>query len=225
MTVLVAGIAIIVTLLLGGLTVTIEHIFVDRERAQAAADAGALAAAAEASPYGTGSAEEVARSFAEANGAALVSCSCQDPSSIVVTTSIGSVTARSHAVFDAALMAPARGAAYDPGRLDPRVAAAVERLLDAARGRVHVVSGYRSPARQARLWAAALRKYGSPEAADDWVAPPGHSMHERGLAVDLGGDLALARRLVQTMGLPLHRPLPNEPWHFELIGARGGAGD
>ena len=54
----------------------------------------------------------------------------------------------------------------------------------------------------------------------DWVAPPGHSMHERGLAVDLGGDLARAVQLIDELDLPLHRPLANEPWHFELIGSR-----
>ncbi|MEA2485709.1 MAG: D-alanyl-D-alanine carboxypeptidase, partial [Actinomycetota bacterium] len=59
------------------------------------------------------------------------------------------------------------------------------------------------------------------EAADDWVAPPGGSMHERGLAVDLGGDLQLAVRIVAQLHLPLWRPLMNEPWHFELIGSRG----
>jgi LAS superfamily LD-carboxypeptidase LdcB len=56
--------------------------------------------------------------------------------------------------------------------------------------------------------------------ADDWVARPGSSMHERGLAIDLGGDLDLARSLAATLGLPLVQPLENEPWHFELVGAR-----
>ena len=70
------------------------------------------------------------------------------------------------------------------------------------------------------MWADALRRYGSREAADDWVAPPGHSMHEKGLAIDLGGDLNLAARLVDELDLPLHRPLPHEPGHFELLGTR-----
>jgi hypothetical protein len=45
-------------------------------------------------------------------------------------------------------------------------------------------------------------------------------MHERGLAVDLGGDTGLAARLVADLGLSLYRPLPHEPWHFELVGTR-----
>jgi hypothetical protein len=70
------------------------------------------------------------------------------------------------------------------------------------------------------LWAEALVKYRDPEVADDWVARPGRSLHEKGLAVDLGGDLELAVSLIARLGLPLHRPLPNEEWHFELTGSR-----
>ena len=46
-------------------------------------------------------------------------------------------------------------------------------------------------------------------------------MHERGVAVDLGGDLQLAASLIARLHLPMWRPLPNEPWHFELAGAAG----
>jgi hypothetical protein len=46
-------------------------------------------------------------------------------------------------------------------------------------------------------------------------------MHQRGLAVDLGGDVDLAVRLIRRLDLPMWRPLPNEPWHFELAGSRG----
>src|SRR5579871_6409568 len=37
------------------------------------------------------------------------------------------------------------------------------------------VSGYRSGALQERLWNRALERYGSPEQARRWVAPPGSS--------------------------------------------------
>jgi len=50
---------------------------------------------------------------------------------------------------------------------------------------VGLKSGYRSPARQAELFARAVQKYGSPAAARKWVAPPGRSRHNLGLAVDL----------------------------------------
>lgn len=105
--------------------------------------------------------------------------------------------------------------------LHPALSEAVGRLVAASQGRVWVVSGFRDSARQYQLWVAALEKYGDPEVADNWVAPPGSSYHERGLAVDLGGDLALAARLVQELGLPLWRPMSWEPWHFELVGSRG----
>lgn len=49
---------------------------------------------------------------------------------------------------------------------------------------VHITSGFRSTATQARLWREALAKYGSPAAARAHVAPPGHSKHETGEAAD-----------------------------------------
>lgn len=105
--------------------------------------------------------------------------------------------------------------------LHPTLSEAVNRLIAATDGQVWLVSGHRTTDHQEQLWLSALQRYGSPEAARRWVAPPGHSMHERGLAVDLGGDLALAARAVQEMRLPLWRPMTWEPWHFELAGSRG----
>lgn len=93
--------------------------------------------------------------------------------------------------------------------------------MAASNGRVWIVSGYRSTARQYQLWVGALQKYGDPEIADNWVAPPGHSYHERGLAVDLGGDVEYAAQLVAELRLPMWRPMSWEPWHFEVVGSRG----
>lgn len=97
----------------------------------------------------------------------------------------------------------------------------IKRLVTASANQVWVVSGYRTTQHQHELWVGALQRYGTPEAARQWVAPPGHSAHERGLAVDLGGDLALATRLIEELRLPLWRPMAWEPWHFELVGSRG----
>jgi hypothetical protein len=105
--------------------------------------------------------------------------------------------------------------------LHPALAQAVNTLISASGGRIWIVSGYRDTARQYQLWLRALEKYGDPEVADNWVAPPGGSYHERGLAVDLGGDLNLAVQLVQELNLPLWRPMSWEDWHFELAGSRG----
>ena len=137
-----------------------------------------------------------------------------------VSVYLDGAVATARAVLDPSALRPLV-ASLDGRGLDPRLDRAVERLLIAGRGAIHVVSGWRSPAEQSALWAEALAKHGSPEAADDWVAPPGSSMHERGLAVDLGGDVELAADLMNELGLPLWRPLSNEPWHFELVGSRG----
>lgn len=95
---------------------------------------------------------------------------------------------------------------------------ALQKLLAATGGRAKVVSGTRSTARQTQLWNDALRKYGSAAKARKWVAPPGRSRHEKGLAADLGGDINLAAKLAGQFGL--HRPMAHEPWHFELKGSR-----
>lgn len=104
--------------------------------------------------------------------------------------------------------------------MHPTMAAAVQRLIATSGGRIWLVSGFRDAQRQYQLWLGALEKYGSPEIADDWVARPGHSMHEAGVAADLGGDLNLAVRLIEQLELPLWRPMSWEPWHFELVGSR-----
>ncbi len=94
-----------------------------------------------------------------------------------------------------------------------------------------ILSGHRSVDRQAQLWAEALRKYGSPEAARKWVAPPGRSKHNHGQAVDLaynGRSLANAPQHVvdwvhQNAGrYGLHFPMAHENWHIEPMGTRSG---
>lgn len=99
-----------------------------------------------------------------------------------------------------------------------------------------IFSGYRSPERQAQLYAAALQKYGSPEAARKWVAPPGKSEHNKGFAADLAFDGAGTTAKLSPAGqaamqwahanaskFGLVFPLGNEPWHVEAAGARSGA--
>lgn len=103
--------------------------------------------------------------------------------------------------------------------LDASFAAQLKALIAASGGKVKLMSGYRTPERQEMLFAAAVKKYGSAAAASKWVAPPGKSNHNKGLAADLGGDLALAAKLAPQFGL--YRPMTHEPWHFEPIGHRG----
>ena len=96
----------------------------------------------------------------------------------------------------------------------------------AAHPGIVVNSGYRSPEHQADLFAAAVRKYGSPEAARHWVAPAGHSQHNLRNAADLGfsNDAARAWAHANAAKYGLIFPMGHEPWHVELVGARSGGG-
>lgn len=78
---------------------------------------------------------------------------------------------------------------------------------------VPVTSGYRSGAEQRRLW--------SGRRANPYpVAPPGTSMHERGLAIDVPASLA-DRLAAVGRAAGLCRPLPaTDPVHFELCDRR-----
>ncbi|MGH2807354.1 MAG: D-alanyl-D-alanine carboxypeptidase family protein [Actinomycetota bacterium] len=220
MTLLVGCVSCFLAVVLAAFTADISTTSATKTRAQAAADAAALAAVAESGPYGTSDPEAQAERLAELNGAELTECLCEvGASAMQVAVSVDGVVARARAVIDVEAIGPL-GLTRGVTELHPILRNSLEELLEKAGGAVHVVSGWRSPEEQAALWAAALQRYGSAEAADDWVAPPGHSRHERGLAVDLGGDVELAARLVEELGLPMRRPLPNEPWHFELVGAR-----
>jgi hypothetical protein len=221
MTVWLAGLVLALTLMVGTLLMLFGDAAGDRARAQAAADAAALAAVSESVPGADGLHHEAAARFAEANGAVLISCEGCEPgtTSVIATVERSGVQARARATLDPNAFLPT-SLGFDSYGLDPLLQRSVGQLIEAARGRVRLVSGWRSPERQQELWSAALAKYGAPEIADNWVAPPGTSMHESGLAVDLGGDLELAASLVAQLNLPLHRPLSNEPWHFELVGSR-----
>ncbi|MFA5897853.1 MAG: D-alanyl-D-alanine carboxypeptidase family protein [Hyphomicrobium sp.] len=89
--------------------------------------------------------------------------------------------------------------------------------------KLRIGSGFRSPQRQAELWDQALKKYGSPEAARKWVAPPGRSQHNHGNASDLKyldpSAQKWAHENAARYGLAF--PLANENWHIEMANARG----
>jgi LAS superfamily LD-carboxypeptidase LdcB len=90
------------------------------------------------------------------------------------------------------------------------------------------VSGYRSRARQQKIWDRAMAKYGSERAARKWVAPPGKSAHQSGRAVDCYLGTAVGsehvnrqRRTAAWAWLVEHAeqfgfyPYEAEPWHWE----------
>lgn len=87
-----------------------------------------------------------------------------------------------------------------------------------------VFSGYRSIERQQELWDAS-------DKTGKWVARPGKSKHNHGVAADLewnGQRLDKAppevREWVHANAekFGLHFPMGHEPWHIEPVGARGG---
>lgn len=90
------------------------------------------------------------------------------------------------------------------------------------------MSGYRDPKRQEQIWRKALVRYGSPQVARKWVAPPGTSAHQSGRAIDFYIGLPLSSKNAARMrNLPAYRwlvanasrfgfyPYQREPWHWE----------
>lgn len=90
--------------------------------------------------------------------------------------------------------------------------------------RLEITSGFCSLARQTYLFKAAVKKYGSEEAASHWVLPPTASHHPMGLAIDVN----YPNDLISTLWLEkngftygLCRAYVNEWWHFEGLSAPG----
>jgi hypothetical protein len=91
----------------------------------------------------------------------------------------------------------------------PDVAAAYDRMAAAARRAgldLLVVSGFRSDAEQARLFA----QHPDPR----WVAPPGHSLHRCATELDLGPSPAYGWLLAHAPKFGFLRRYSWEPWHF-----------
>ena len=109
-------------------------------------------------------------------------------------------------------------AGYDG--MNGEYASRLQQFIAASGGRNTITSGYRSPERQAQLWANALKEYGDPEIADNWVARPGKSNHGKGIAADLGFANAAAREWAHANAAKfgLVFPMSWEPWHIEPIG-------
>jgi D-alanyl-D-alanine carboxypeptidase len=128
-------------------------------------------------------------------------------------------------------------------QLHRAAAGALLRMIEASRQaglELVPISGFRSVDYQAKLWAKAIEKRGSEIEAARWVAPPGHSEHHTGLAVDIGegpepesdvepafGDTASYRWLTENaasfgfeMSFPANNPqgVGCEPWHWRFVG-------
>ena len=172
-----------------------------RARAQTAADAAALAGAADGEP--------AARALAEVNGATLVGFEERGLDTRVVVE-LASARASGKARREGARPGPDGGAGgADPGGLAPAMRAALARAEELLGQRVPITSGYRSTEKQRQLWE---RRASNPYP----VAAPGTSMHERGLAVDV--PLGFVPRLLEVASQAgLCQPyIRTDPIHFEV---------
>jgi hypothetical protein len=180
----------------------------DRAQARTAADAAALAGAAEG--------EETARTVAGRNGAELVSFE-REGAEVTVEVSVDGVSAHSRArarqvPSSTGIGGGTGGGTGEQAGLAPAMVAALQRAEDLLGEPVPVTSGYRSPERQRELWE---QRHTNPFP----VAPPGSSRHERGLAVDIPSSF-VGRLLEVADQVGLCQTLPaSDPIHFELCGA------
>jgi hypothetical protein len=109
--------------------------------------------------------------------------------------------------------------AYRQGKpMRPDVARAFDRMAAAARRDgvyLIVISGYRSDAEQAKLFAA----HPDPK----WVAPPGKSLHRLGTELDLAPPSAYGWLLRNSRRFGFIRRYTWEPWHYGYIRDAGSA--
>lgn len=122
-------------------------------------------------------------------------------------------------------------------------AQALVRLITEVGGEAEItaVSGWRSEEEQAEIYCSSLRDNGL-EFTEKYVALPGHSEHQTGLAVDVGlnlpdidficpafpedGVCGRFRSRAADFGFILRYPagreavtgIANEPWHFRYVG-------
>ena len=187
------------------------RVLVDRAQARTAADAAALAGAAEG--------EDAAREVAEANGAELVRQTDLD-GVWMVEVRVGRVAAFARARWVPDEPDPSAGrsaggpvvAGNGTGRragLSAQLLAALERADRLLGTPVPIASGLRTRAQQQALWD---RRHSNPYP----VARPGTSNHERGQAVDV--PRWFVPRLLSVAGAAgLCQPMPRtDPVHFEV---------
>ena len=103
--------------------------------------------------------------------------------------------------------------------LDPSLLKAIQDAARSAQSQgvvITITSGWRSKGFQQRLFDDAVRRYGSVEIAQQFVASPEASRHVVGEAVDIAGDGASAWLIRNGAQFGLCQIYANENWHFEL---------
>ena len=127
--------------------------------------------------------------------------------------------------------------------LHARAKVMLDQLLTAVggRGAIVPVSGYRPRSEQQAIWDGSLAEHGQ-KFTETYVARPGCSEHQTGLAIDLGenrpevdflcpafpdsGPCGALRRRAAEFGFVLRYPagkeavtgIGHEPWHFRYVG-------
>ena len=129
-------------------------------------------------------------------------------------------------------------------RLDVEASQAFQQMANAAKASgilLMPLSGFRGVSVQAELFARQIERKGSKEAAARWSAPPGHSEHHTGYAIDIAdkqnpeSDLKLSFEATSAYrwlaanaiqyGFELSFPPNNwqgvsyEPWHWRYVGS------
>ncbi len=87
--------------------------------------------------------------------------------------------------------------------------------------KINITSGYRSVEEQWAIWNERIKKYPNETEKQrrKWVAYPGKSRHQFGIAADVDGFAKnLSNQDLKPFGLV--KPLPNEDWHIEPLEAR-----
>ncbi len=208
--IVVAG-AVALAAMVAALSGDLSRVVSARARAQTAADAAALGAAQELVIPAGRAPDDVARDFAERNGARLVACRCEPGTTEAVATveiEVDLPLLGQSRIIHAAARAVIAALPGIEG-LQPFFVARLMCLFEAVDG-LWIVSGFRTSAEQAELH----------EANPDLAAPPGSSNHELGLAADLGypTDAAEGAAHAHAAGCGLEFPISYEPWHVEPIG-------
>ena len=104
---------------------------------------------------------------------------------------------------------------FDGKPIHPWMAAALTRARQLGwKGKLN--SGARSYDEQVRL-------YNNSDRTGRTVAKPGSSYHNWGFAVDVSNGNELMQ-IAKKNGIPIHRPMSYEDWHFEPTAARGKVG-
>lgn len=104
-------------------------------------------------------------------------------------------------------------------QLDPLLLKAIQDAARSAQSQgvdITITSGWRSKGFQQRLFDDAVRRYGSIEIAQQFVASPDVSRHVVGEAVDIAGDGASEWLIRNGPQFGLCQIYANENWHFEL---------